>query len=231
MKYLIPPSEGKTSENLTNIQFKDSKYKFNENVQIILNKLKLIKDSELVKLYGVKKEKVKHIHAINININEALCTPAISRYSGVVFSNISYETFNSTEREFFNEHFLIFSGLFGMVSPFTLIPNYKLKMNVLRLYKFWNSTLTMELKKENQIIDLLPKIHKKAYIQNQNCINIDFVIVKDGLKKPAGHFGKAIKGKFIQYICKNQITRFEDLIQFTEDGFKWDGNSFIKYND
>ena len=45
---------------------------------------------------------------------------------------------------------------------------------------------------------------------------------------PAGHFGKMIKGKFIRFVCKNQLNNFEDFIQFEEDGFKWDRNVFMK---
>ena len=139
-----------------------------------------------------------------------------------------FSTTNFQQKEFFDRHFLIFSGLFGSVSPMTLIPNYKLKMNVLQLYKFWNPTLTEELKKENLVVDLLPQIHKKAYTQSENCINIDFSVVKDGKKVAAGHNGKMVKGQFIQFVCRNMITKFEDMIKFEFDGFKWDGKIFLK---
>ena len=49
-----------------------------------------------------------------------------------------------------------------MVKPNTLIPDYKLKMNVLDL-QFWSPFLSYELSKEKLIIDLLPEIHRKAY--------------------------------------------------------------------
>ena len=230
MKFLIPPSEGKSAENLTNISFKNSDFRFKKQVSELLRKLKSVEDSDFKKIYGVEGNKAKSLHQLNLNINKGFCSPAINRYSGVVFSNIGFETFDSNEKEFFNEHFLIFSGLFGMVQPMTLIPNYKLKMNVLQLHKFWNPVLTKELSNENSIIDLLPQIHKKAHNQNENCTNIDFVIHKNGKKMPAGHFGKAVKGKFIRFVCKNQFTSFEDFIQFEEDGFKWDGNVFMKLN-
>ena len=41
--------------------------------------------------------------------------------------------------------------------------DYKLKMNVLGLTKFWSPFLSKELAKEELIIDLLPEIHRKAY--------------------------------------------------------------------
>ncbi len=228
MKFLIPPSEGKSTNNLTNIPFKETDFKFKKQVNEIIKKLKNMKSDEIKNIYGLKVEKAQLIHKINLNIKNELCSPAINRYSGVVFTNIQFDTFNQNEKDFFYKNFVIFSGLFGMISPNTLIPNYKLKMNTFQLYNLWKPILSNELIKENSIIDLLPQIHKKAYLQNENCINIDFAIFKNGKKIPAGHFGKAIKGKFIRFICKNQLTKFEDLIQFNDDNFKWDGKVFFK---
>ena len=115
-----------------------------------------------------------------------------------------------------------------MVKPLTLIPNYKLKMNVLQLYNKWNPILTKELDKEDMIFDLLPLIHKKAYSNKTYSKNINFVIYSNGKKVPAGHFGKVVKGKFIKFICKNQITDINDFSYFEYDGFKWQDDIFLK---
>jgi len=227
LKFLIPPSEGKSTKNLTNIHFKDTNFVYQKQVNQILRKLKDVEKKDLKKIYGTNEEKAKFIHKQNLLIKKLACSPAIERYSGTVFSNIKYESFSGLEKEFFYEHFLIFSGLFGAVKPHTLIPNYKLKMNVLQLYKLWNPVLTKDLKKEDSIFDLLPQIHKKAYNQTENIFNLDFVIINNGKKIPAGHFGKVIKGKFIHFIIKHQIAKLEDLIQFEDDGFKWDGKVFL----
>jgi uncharacterized protein len=230
LKFLIPPSEGKSILNTTDVLFKDSDFIYKKQVNQIIKTLKLIKEIDFKKVYGVMGEKAKLIHNQNLVIKKSKCTSAINRYSGTVFSNIDYQSFNEYQKEFFNNHFLIFSGLFGMLSPMTLIPNYKLKMNVFQLHKLWNPLLTTELNKEDIIFDLLPQIHKKAYTPNRNCKNIDFVLHKKGKKIHAGHFGKVVKGKFIHFVCKNQLTHFEDFIKFEYDGFKWDGEVFLKNN-
>ena len=81
-----------------------------------------------------------------------------------------------------DNHIYIFSGLFGMLSPRTLIPEYKLKMNVLSLQYHWSPILTEELQKEDFIIDLLPQVHRKAYTRGDNVISIDFQVIKKGKK-------------------------------------------------
>tara|TARA_B100000073_G_scaffold299503_1_gene265459 strand:- start:97 stop:495 length:399 start_codon:yes stop_codon:yes gene_type:complete len=127
-----------------------------------------------------------------------------------------------------DKHFYIFSGLFGMVTPLTLIPNYKLKMNVLSLEHHWKDTLTKTLQDEDLVIDLLPQVHRKAYIPKDNVKKIDFIVIKKGKKSAAGHFGKAVKGQLIKYIVMNQITSIDQFDQFDFDGFQWDGEVFIK---
>ena len=44
--------------------------------------------------------------------------------------------------------------MFGMLTPLTMIPDYKLKMNVLNLQHHWSPLLTEELAKEDIVIDL-----------------------------------------------------------------------------
>ena len=66
-----------------------------------------------------------------------------------------------------NKHIIIFSGLFGLLTPDTLIPDYKLKMNVLSLKRLWGPIITEHLSKEDLIFDLLPQVHRKAYTPNK----------------------------------------------------------------
>ena len=116
-----------------------------------------------------------------------------------------------------------------MVTPKTLIPDYKLKMNVLSLQHHWNPILTETLKNEEKIIDLLPQVHRKAYTPNKKNVHfVDFLILNKGKKSAAGHFGKAVKGEFIRYIAENNITEINDSSGFEYEGFKWDGSAFVK---
>ena len=77
---------------------------------------------------------------------------------------------------------------------------------------------------------MLPQVHRKAYIPADNVKKIDFFVIKKGKKSSAGHFGKAVKGQLINYIVKNKITSIDNFNNFNYDGFKWDGEVFIKEN-
>jgi len=127
-----------------------------------------------------------------------------------------------------NNHIIIFSGLFGLLTPDTLIPDYKLKMNVLSLKNLWSPIISNYLKDEEIIFDLLPQVHRKAYTPNKNTIQVDFLVRHKGKTSAAGHFGKAVKGQFIRFLAQNNVKSIKEFSLFEYDGFKWDGNCFIK---
>lgn len=224
---LIPPSEGKSSKNTSNIKFKDTNFIFEEEVKKILNKLKLLEDSDIQKVYGVNLEKSKILHEMNLSIMDNECSFSIERYSGVVYSQINWNNLSSKSKSYFDNHINIFSGLFGLVMPKTLIPNYKLKMNSLSLTKFWFPILSKHLENQELVIDLLPQIHSKAY-EHPNIKKIEFLVNKGNKIKSAGHLGKVVKGQFIKFLCENQIKYTRDFEKFNFDNYKWDGKNFIK---
>jgi len=227
MLILIPPSEGKSSKNSSNIKFKDTNFIFENEVKAIQKQLSNSDDAELQKIYGVTLQKAKQLNELNLNAMKNNCSYAIERYTGVVYNQIDWQNLSDESKSYFEKNIRIFSGLFGIVTPKTLIPDYKLKMNSLSLTKFWFPILTKHLSKENIIIDLLPQIHSKSY-SHENIVRIDFKIIKDGKLKAAGHMGKVVKGQFIKFLCETQAKGLDELDNFTFDNYKWDGKNFIK---
>ena len=230
MLILIPPSEGKAKIKSSDTLFKDTNFKFANYTQQIVDLLNLIENEDLTSVYGTSQDKAIMFHRQNQDIFNSYCAHAIERYTGIVYKNLNWESFSNTEKTFMDKHFYIFSGLFGMVTPLTLIPEYKLKMNVLSLDHHWKDVITETLKDEDLVIDLLPQVHRKAYNAGENVKKIDFFVIKKGKKSSAGHFGKAVKGQLVNYIVKNKVTSIDNFDGFEFDGFKWDGEIFIKEN-
>lgn len=224
---LIPPSEGKSDVNTSNIKFKDTNFIFKKEVEKILDQLKLLDDYQLQKVYGVNLEKSKKIQELNLNTMNNKCSLSIERYTGVVYNQINWNCLSKKSKSYFNDKVKIFSGLFGLVNPKTLIPNYKLKMNSLSLAKFWLPILSKHLENEEIVIDLLPQIHSKAF-EHSNTKKVDFLINKGSKLRPAGHLGKVVKGQFIKFLAENSIESIKEFEKFNFDGYKWDGENFIK---
>ena len=160
MKILIPPSEGKAKVKSTKTLFGDTNFKFYREVNQVVRLLELIGDEDLRSVYGTSAEKALMFHRQNQDIFNSPCAPAIERYTGVVYEHIDWITLSEKAKKYMEKYVLIFSGLFGILTPMTPIPNYKLKMNVLSLQHHWKPILTEALQDENPIIDLLPQVHR-----------------------------------------------------------------------
>lgn len=228
MKILIPPSEGKSKIKSTGPLFSDTKYRFEKEVRQIVRLLELIDNEDLKSIYGTSQQKAELFHRQNEDIFKSHCAPAIERYTGVVYEHLNWESLSEKSQQYMEKHVLIFSGLFGMTTPLTLIPNYKLKMNVLSLQYHWNHTITEILKKEDFIFDLLPQVYRKAYSPKSNVIKVEFVVENKGKKTAAGHYGKAVKGRFIRFLAENTVQNINEFKNFEYDGFKWVKDHFVK---
>jgi len=228
MKILIPPSEGKAKVKPKEITFNQTNFTFEKEVNQVIRLLKLIDNEDLKSIYGTSQEKAEMFHRQNEDIFQSRCVPAIQRYTGVVYEHLDWKTLSDVAKEYMNKNILIFSGLFGMTTPTTLIPDYKLKMNVLSLQYHWNPTLTKALENEELIFDLLPQVYRKAYTPNKNVIKVEFIVENKGKKTSAGHYGKAVKGKFIRFLAENKIKNINDFGGFKYDGFQWTGENFVK---
>ena len=151
MKILIPPSEGKSKENATNIAFGKTEFLFKNEIKKVLEKLSECENSALTNIYGSSHEKSVIQHKENLELFNNKCSLAIERYTGVVYSYFDYKSLNDSSKVFSNNNILITSGMLGLVKLNDLIPNYKLKMNVLKLTSFWNPIFTKSLKNEDFI--------------------------------------------------------------------------------
>ena len=213
---LIPPSEGKADGG------NDKPLKSVSGIAADL--IEAIKEADPKKLYGLKEKALQKAITVNKEILTSKTMPAINRYTGVVYDAINYQTLKN--KSDFNKKVLIVSGLFGLVRPTDLIPNYRLKIDKLKAAKLWLGSNSEQLKGQF-IIDLLPQAHKKA-IKYDHGIEVEFILKKAGKKMPAGHQGKHIKGRFVRWLIENHVTdpnRFKD---FKEEGYMWNGEIFFK---
>ncbi|MBI2425923.1 MAG: peroxide stress protein YaaA [Candidatus Hydrogenedentes bacterium] len=225
MLILLPPSEGK-SEIPGKSSFRDAEPALLPNATAVLRWLKRQPRKALPALYKVSSpEKALEIHQRNLALFDAPVLPAIQRYSGVVYDHIAFDTLTTPAHA--RKRLLIVSALFGLIPASAQIPWYKLGMTP-QLAKLWRPINTRRLHEFAQgqpVLDLLPQASARA-LDYPHRITVDFKLA--GGKKSAGHFGKAIKGKFVRFLLENKITRVEDFTGFTEDGYRFDGKDFVQ---
>ncbi|MEQ8821328.1 MAG: peroxide stress protein YaaA [Sumerlaeia bacterium] len=183
-------------------------------------------DGDAEKLHGVKGKALAAALEANENVLASPTMPAIERYKGVVYQGIDYASLDKKARTHFDKHVRIVSPLFGLVAPRDPLPDYKLRMDKLDAAKLWKPVIAEELG-ATFVLDLLPQAHRKA-VACENGLAVDFYVQSAGKRKPAAHHGKLVKGKFVRWLCENQIKTPDEFVEFRDEGYFWDGTRFLK---
>ena len=223
MLILLPPSEGKAPGGETP-DAGDPKQM--EETRGVLKYATRLKASERRRFYGAKNDdKAREAHALNVEAMSAPCLTALERYTGVVYQNLDYTSLSNKRAA--RSRIYIVSGLFGLIAGGVRIPRYKMPINgwLARYWRDINAARLAEARGRKMVLSLLPLSYAKAIVADE-LIQVNFLV--QGGAKPAGHFGKAIKGKFVRYLVTNKVTNPKDFSGFREDGFQFDGENFIQ---
>jgi cytoplasmic iron level regulating protein YaaA (DUF328/UPF0246 family) len=230
---LLPPSEGKASGGEPGPSWLDLAADPAVNAFCTLNpqRGKLIdalhatlanaSAAKLQKLFGVKGDALAAALEANDRLPDGPLLPAIERYTGVMFDYIDYATLPTPAREAFDRNVILFSGLWGILRPTDLIPDYKLKMDaslpgIGKLSTFWKKPLSATLNPAlgPQVVwDFLPNAHTAAWKPAPGGgprWQVKFVqrVEKQGKTtyRTVSHWSKALKGALVRFICEHGIT-------------------------
>ena len=204
--YLLPPSEGKNVWWVNEIE--SLSFDFKKPLDIARHATqKDLKCSWKRYMEGIE---------FNKNIKTSKLLPAISRYSWVMYNYIDYTSLNQWWKKYFEENFLIFSGMYGILKAQDLIWNYKLPIETKWLYTYWGTQITDLLNnlKVDYIVDLLPASYAKMVdfkTIETKIVRINFFHTKEGKLKKISHGVKKIKWEYIKNICKNWYINLEDF--------------------
>ena len=225
MLILLPPSEGKASTPGSG-NFRKREPNLVDDAAAVLSKLEKLKAAERAKWYGAKTPaRARETHAQNLAVLDAPCLKALERYTGVVYQSLAYPTLRAKKRA--EERIWIVSALFGAVPGGTMLPDYKLSMNP-ALARYWapiNRERIAAAAKGKPVLDLTSQVYSRA-VGYEDVIRVDFK--KDGGKKSAGHFGKAIKGCFVRWLIENNVKSAAEFKGFVEEGYRFDGKDFVQ---
>ncbi len=246
MYILIPPSEGKNPSNDKEFFSLDSlSYSFlnSKRSQIIyyLSNNNLSKE-QYIKTLGISSQNFEKIKMINSKITTSQVSSSISRYNGVLYNFLDYNSLNETAKSLFDDSIIIFSALFGLVRPQDKIPDYKLKMGTklidgIKLSKFWKDEITEVLRKEleNQIVfNFLPTEFSNTFdskvIKYKYELTFSFKQENiNGELKSITHWTKALRGSLIRYLL-NRVSDFNSIDEIFKVSKLFTNNSEYEYS-
>ncbi len=226
MLLLLPPSEGKATEAGEQPSFRVARADDAAPVHGVLKQLAQLKPDERLKWYGVRQpEQAATWHEHNLAALDAPTLPAFARYTGVVYQHLDARSLRAKKR--LAQRVAIVSALFGLVPADAPLPRYKLPVNtwLARYWRPFNTERLTRLAGRQPVVDLLPQAYAKA-IDTSAALRVDFKT--EGGRRSAGHFGKAIKGKFVRWVLENDVRDPGAFEGFREEGYTWDGANFVQ---
>ena len=181
------------------------------------------KKPTLEKLFGLKGEALKEAIETDKSIIGSPLMSALERYSpGVMYKAMDFSSLPTGAQRRLLENGIILSGLFGLLRPDDLIPNYRLKMDatlpdVGKVSTFWRDSLSPLLDrtvKDRVVWNLLPGAHQEAWHDQrtyEEMIVVKFVDEKKGKRTTVTHGVKPLRGKLVNFIVSDMGDDVEAL--------------------
>lgn len=165
-------------------------------------------------LFGIKGATLEDALENNRNVMQSPLMSALERYSpGVMYKAMDFETLPTGAQRRLLENGVIFSGLFGLLRPDDLIPNYRLKMDARlkdmgKISAYWRPQLSDVLNRalaDRFVWNLLPQAHQDAWenaITYREMVQLQFFKETKGERKPVTHHVKPLRGALVNFIAR-----------------------------
>ena len=243
---LLPTSEGKSPDGDPSRSWGEirSSVEFNSFNPLDRHRLAAIKrlwraTSEMglrrrEKLLECKGRRLEQAVALNKTVLISPTMHASERYTGVMFSALAYQALPSSAKKHFDENAIIVCGLFGLMRPTDLVPDYKVPIaaNIGRrvgsLTGFWRkhaSPAVKALASGRVVLNLLPKAQGRIWAAGGSSdreVTFRFVKIKDGKARSLAHASKHLRGLLIRRILAEEVTSTDDLQSLNLDGYSLD---------
>jgi len=214
--------------------------KFIGQSETIMKKLRKLKTAELEDLMSISNELAELNRERNLEWSpkpkSAESLQAVLAFQGEAFRGLNPASLDEKAQKWLNDHLMILSGLYGILSPKDRIMLYRLEMgsrfgveNSKNLYGFWKETLTdhvnSKLKKDEILLNLASVEYSKA-IDNKKLkspkIDVKFLDFKNGKLKPIMAYFKNARGSMCRYCAENEVSGLDQLKLFNEDRYAYD---------
>jgi cytoplasmic iron level regulating protein YaaA (DUF328/UPF0246 family) len=201
-------------------------------------------DDVLEEIFGVKGDALETALEANVNIYDAPLMSALERYSeGVMFKSMDFPGLPTGAQRRLLENGVILSGLFGLLRPDDLIPDYRLRMDATlpeigKVAKYWKPLISPLLNKTLRdlfVWDLLPGAHHDAWDDDYSYfqrVKVKFYEEKGGERKAVTHNVQPLRGQLVNFIVRETVEDLEPLLEWEHPaGYRYDEAASIHDED
>ena len=137
--------------------------------------------------------------------------PAWQRFTGVVWEHIGVTDLSPRGLTRARDGVVVVSALTGLTAWADPVPDFRLKLSASlspmgRLAPFWREPLSAVLNDHlagHTVVDLLPNEHRDAWLPDPAEYDLVRPILATPDGKPAGHGGKAAKGRLARALLQS----------------------------
>lgn len=196
------------------------------------------------KLLGVKGEVLTDATAADLAIRTAPTMPAIERFTGVLYDELDVASLSTRDRRRLDDNVVVFSGVFGLLSPRDLVPDHRLKMSATlptigKVATAWRSHITDALAPRivgTTVWDLLPNEHAAAWRPSAvgtpggPDARIAVRFLDEGPRRrgartftTVSHWNKLLKGALVRFVLATGARDPDALAKFRHpQGYRYD---------
>ncbi len=214
---------------------------FPDETQKLAGILKKMTAKKLQNLMGVS-EKIATLnagryHDFSPDFTEENAKPALYMFRGDVYNAMNVSQYGKKELQFAESHLRILSGLYGLLTPLTLMQPYRLEMGTALknpkgkdLYAFWGEKITLAIEEAAQqcnakaILNLASDEYFKAVkpgLLKTSLIHVQFKEHKDGIYRVIGLLAKRARGAMADYVIRHRLTSPDEIKKFSLGGYQY----------
>ena len=219
---LLPPSEGKAVGG-SGPGWVPESGRFSELAPRrlrVANALKRARGGN-ARMLGASGELLARSRAANRALVGAPTMAAHRRFNGVVWEHVGVDDLGVPGRARARDGVIVVSAVTGLSAWDDPVPNFRLKLSAScpsmgRLAAFWRDPLSAVLNDHlagHTVVDLLPNEHREAWSPDPSRYELVRPLLATADGKPAGHAGKATKGKLARALLEsgNVVPTFDDF--------------------
>lgn len=193
-------------------------------------------ESELAEQFDLQGFELEEFVEVNTEIYDAPLMSALDRYSpGVMYAAMDFANLPTGAQRRLLENGIIISGLFGLLRPDDLIPNYRLDMDaempeVGEVAEYWRphiSELLNDSLEGRWVWDLLPGTERDAWDDEHTYearVEMKFVREEDGDRMEVTDEDLDVqRGQLVNFVVRETAEDLEELREWEHpDGYVWD---------
>ena len=187
---------------------------------------------------GLKGDALGQARAANAALFGGPRMAALERYGpGVLYGAMEFAALPTGAQRRLLENVVIVSGVFGLLRPDDLIPDYKLPIDAVvpgigKVSAYWRPVLSPLLNRVlagRVVWDLLPAAHREAWDDAHTyaeAARVVFVRETDGERRPVTHGVKPLRGSLVAHLVREAGERVETIRSWrAPEGYRLDDDA------